>query len=126
VNYQKDLELKKATKILKEYGLLDVYNKKKGSAEERKTLRYMITKFAAKREVTTKNGKKYTKRPKIQRLITPTRLRRKRVIKKIKEERRKDAEENLKRYKDELHTIEKQMKKQKLALKNQKNVVKKK
>jgi len=41
----------------------------------------MITKFAAKREVKTANGKVYVKRPKIQRLITPTRLRRKRVIK---------------------------------------------
>jgi small subunit ribosomal protein S6e len=41
----------------------------------------MITKFAAKREVKTANGKVYTKRPKIQRLITPQRLRRKRFIK---------------------------------------------
>ena len=43
----------------------------------------MITKFAAKREVKTANQKVYTKRPKIQRLITPVRLRRKRVIKVI-------------------------------------------
>ena len=77
----KRLGAKKATKILKEYGLLDIYNKKKTNTEERKTLRYMITKFAAKREVKTANGKVYTKRPKIQRLITPVRLRRKRVIK---------------------------------------------
>ena len=41
----------------------------------------MITKFAAKREVKTANGKVYVKRPKIQRLITPIRLRRKKVIK---------------------------------------------
>jgi hypothetical protein len=43
----------------------------------------MITKFAGKREVKTANGKVYLKRPKIQRLITPVRLRRKRVIKVI-------------------------------------------
>lgn len=72
---------KKATKILKEYGLLDIYNKKKSNPEDRKTLRFMITKFAAKRTVKTANGKEYVKRPKIQRLITPIRLRRKRVIK---------------------------------------------
>lgn len=80
----------------------------------------MITRFAAKREVTTKNGKKYTKRPKIQRLITPTRLRRKRVIKDIKKQRREFAEESLKNYKDELHKIEKQQKKEKLLSKAQK------
>jgi hypothetical protein len=58
-----------------------MYNKKKTNSEERKTLRLMITKFAGKREVKTANGKVYQKRPKIQRLITPVRLRRKRVIK---------------------------------------------
>jgi len=93
---------KKANKILKEFGLLEIYNKKKQNPEERKTLRYMVTKFAPRREVTTANGKTYVKRPKIQRLITPERLRRKRVIKKIKLERRKYAEEQKKNYLDTL------------------------
>ena len=89
---------KRANKILKEFGLLEIYNKKKQNPEERKTLRYMVTKFAPRREVTTANGKTYVKRPKIQRLITPERLRRKRVIKKIKVERRLYAEEQKKAY----------------------------
>lgn len=96
----KRLAPKVANNILKEFGLLDVYNKKKQNAEERKTLRYMITKFANKREVTTKNGKSYTKRPKIQRLITPLRLRRKRVLKKIKEANVKYTSEQKKSYED--------------------------
>jgi small subunit ribosomal protein S6e len=65
---------KRANKILKEFGLLEIYNKKKQNPEERKTLRYMVTKFAPRREVITASGKTYVKRPKIQRLITPERL----------------------------------------------------
>ncbi len=91
---------KRANKILKEFGLLEIYNKKKQNPEERKTLRYMVTKFAPRREVTTSAGKTHVKRPKIQRLITPERLRRKRVIKKIKLERRLYAEEQKKSYLD--------------------------
>ena len=94
----KRLGPKRATKILKEYGLIDIYNQKKTHKDERKTLRFMITKFAGKREVTTKNGRTYTKRPKIQRLITPERLLRKRLVKKIKEDRVKITEENKKHY----------------------------
>jgi ribosomal protein S6E (S10) len=95
-----------ANNILKELGLLDIYRKKKQNAEERKTLRYMITKFVNKREVKTANGKVYTKRPKVQRLITPLRLRRKKLIKKAKKEsventnaQKKSYEENYKRMK---------------------------
>lgn len=88
----KRLGPKRANNILKQFGLLEIYNKKKANTEDRKSLRFLITKFAPKREVTTKNGKTYVKRPKIQRLITPDRLRRKRVLKKIKEERRKYTE----------------------------------
>ena len=71
----------------------------------------MITKFAPKRTVTTANGKTYTKRPKIQRLITPDRLRRKQAIKKIKEERRKYTEEQRKLYQDTLKRLRKNTKK---------------
>ena len=88
-----------ANNILKEFGLTEIYNKKKQNAEERKTLRFMITRFANKREVkTVKGGKLYTKRPKIQRLITPLRLRRKRVIKKLKEDSVKYTAEQKKSY----------------------------
>jgi small subunit ribosomal protein S6e len=62
----------------------------------------MITKFAPKRTVTTSTGKTYVKRPKVQRLITPDRIRRKRTIKKIKEERRKYTDEQRKAYQDTL------------------------
>ena len=101
----KRLGPKRATKILKQFGILDIYNKKKANPEDRKTLRFMVTKFAPKRTVTTANGKTYTKRPKIQRLITPDRLRRKRTIKKIKEERRQITEEQRKQYHDTLKRI---------------------
>lgn len=107
----KRLGPKRANNILKEFGLLEIYNKKKTNTEERKTVRFMITKFAPKREVTTKAGKTYVKRPKIQRLITPDRLRRKRVIKKIKEERRKFTEEQKKNYLDTLKRMRKNSKK---------------
>ena len=72
---------KRATKLLKEFGLLEIYNKKKSDKKERKTLPLMITKLLPKREVKTKNGKTYFKRPKVQRLITPRRIHRKLVIK---------------------------------------------
>jgi small subunit ribosomal protein S6e len=120
----KRLGPKRATNILKEYGLIDIYNKKKTNPEERKTLRFMITKFAPKREVKTANGKVYVKRPKVQRLITPLRIRRKKVIKRAKEERRKDAEDNLKKYREDLHVVEKQLKREKLQRKKQKAVKK--
>ena len=87
----KRLGPKRATRILKQFGLTAVYNEKKKNKEERKNLRFMITKFAPKREVKTKNGKDYVKRAKIQRLITPDRLRRKRLLKKFHLERREKA-----------------------------------
>jgi small subunit ribosomal protein S6e len=108
---------KTANNILKEFGLFDIYNKKKQNAEERKTLRYMITKFAHKREVTTKNGKTYTKRPKVQRLITPLRLRRKRIVKKLKEESRKYTNDQKKSYEETLKKLRKASKKSKKSTK---------
>lgn len=96
----KRLAPKTASGILKDIGLLDIYKTKKQNAEERKTLRYMITKFANKREVKTANGKVYVKRPKIQRLITPLRLRRKRVLKKAKEENVKFTADSKKTYEE--------------------------
>jgi len=107
----KRLGPKRANNILKQFGLIEIYNKKKNNTEERKTLRYMITKFAPKRTVTTASGKTYVKRPKVQRLITPERLRRKRNIKKIKEERRKYAEEQRKAYKETIQRLKKNTKK---------------
>jgi len=107
----KRLGPKIANNILKEFGLLEVYNKKKQNAEERKTLRYMITKFANKREVKTVNGKVYQKRPKVQRLITPLRLRRKRVAKKLKEESVKYTSEQKKSYEDSYKRLRKNAKK---------------
>ena len=89
----KRLGPKRATRILKQFGLTEIYNKKKQDKNERKNIRYMITKFAPKRTVTTKNGKTYVKAAKIQRLVTPERLRRKRLLKVIKEERVKAAKE---------------------------------
>ena len=95
----KRLGPKRATRILKQFGLTAVYAEKKKNKEERKNLRFMITNFAPKREVQTKNGKKYVKRPKIQRLITPDRLRRKRLLKKFHEARRAKAIKDREAYK---------------------------
>ena len=94
----KRLGPKRATRILKQFGLTGVYNEKKKNKEDRKNLRFMITKFAPKREVTTKNGKKYVKRAKVQRLITPDRLRRKRLLKKFHEQRREKAKKDKEAY----------------------------
>jgi small subunit ribosomal protein S6e len=58
----------------------------------------MINKFAPKRPVKNKNGKEYGKRPKIQRLITPDRLRRKRFLKKFHEERKAIAKKEEEAY----------------------------
>ena len=95
----KRLGPKRATKILKQFGLTGVFNEKKKDKEAKKHLRFMITKFAPKREVETKNGKKYVKRAKIQRLITPDRLRRKRLLKKFHQERREKAAKDKEAYK---------------------------
>ena len=94
----KRLGPKRATKILKEFGLLQTYTEKKKNKEEQKNLRFMITKFAPKRSVKTKNGKEYVKRPKIQRLITPDRLRRKRLLKRFHEERKAKAKKEEETY----------------------------
>ena len=96
----KRLGPKRATRILKQFGLTAVYNEKKKNKEERKNLRFMITKFAPKRTVKTKNGKEYVKSAKVQRLITPDRLRRKRLLKKFHDDRRKKAEEDKKAYQE--------------------------
>ena len=95
----KRLGPKRANKILKQFGLTEIYNEKKKNKEERKNIRYMITKFAPKRSVETKNGKKYVKKAKIQRLVTPDRIRRKRIIKAIKKERREFATKQKEDYK---------------------------
>ena len=94
----KRLGPKRATRILKAFGLTAVYADKKKNKDERKNLRFMITNFAPKRTVKTKNGKEYVKRPKIQRLITPDRLRRKRLLKKFHLDRREKAEKDKKAY----------------------------
>ncbi|MCQ2819496.1 MAG: hypothetical protein MJ252_19715 [archaeon] len=95
----KRLGPKRATRILKQFGLTAIYGEKRKNKEERKNLRFMITKFAPKREVTTANGKKYIKKAKIQRLVTPDRLRRKKELKNIKKERRELAKKQKEEYK---------------------------
>ena len=73
----------------------------------------MITKLLPKREVKTKNGKTYFKRPKVQRLITPRRITRKRVIKKIKEDRRNYAKTQKEAYEKTLEQFRKTKKQEK-------------
>ncbi|KAL7423104.1 40S ribosomal protein S6 [Cryptotrichosporon argae] len=51
--------------------------------------------FVVRREVTGKNGKTYTKAPKIQRLVTPQRLQRKRHLRSLKK-RRTEAQKEAK------------------------------
>ena len=94
----KRLGPKRATRILKAFGMTEIYKTKRADKNERKTLSALITQFAPKRSVTTKNGKTYVKRPKIQRLITPDRLRRKRLLKKFHEQRREKAKKDKEAY----------------------------
>ena len=101
----KRLGPKRATNILKQFGLVNIYKKKSKDTEERKTLRYLISKYATKRTFTNAKGKEVTKRPKIQRLITPERLRRKRTNKQIKEERRKANEQLMKAYRERIKAL---------------------
>ena len=117
----KRLGPKRATRILKAFGLTGVYTDKKKNKDERKNLRFMITNFAPKREVKTKNGKTYIKRPKVQRLITPDRLRRKRLLKKFHQERREKAKVDKQAYIDLCKkTFEKEKKEAKEAKKAKK------
>ncbi|TXT13544.1 hypothetical protein VHUM_00911 [Vanrija humicola] len=51
--------------------------------------------YVVRREVETKSGKKYTKAPKIQRLVTPQRLQRKRHLQSLKK-RRTEAQKEIK------------------------------
>jgi len=51
--------------------------------------------YVVRREVETKSGKKYTKAPKIQRLVTPQRLQRKRHLLSLKK-RRSEAQKEVK------------------------------
>ena len=123
----KRLGPKRATRILKQFGLTEVYNQKKKNKEERKNLRFMITNFAPKREVKTKNEKTYIKRPKVQRLITPDRLRRKRLLKKFHLERREKAKKDKEAYKALVKkTVEKDRKEAKEARKAKKEAKEKK
>ena len=46
-----------------------------------------VREYVVRREVTTKSGKTYTKAPKIQRLVTPQRLQRKRHLRSLKKRR---------------------------------------
>ena len=80
----------------------------------------MITKLLPKREVKTKNGKTYFKRPKVQRLITPKRLQRKKVIKAIKKERREVAGKQKQSYEDTLKNFRKTKKTEKKQRRKQK------
>jgi small subunit ribosomal protein S6e len=98
---------KRATRILKQFGLVSLYKKKSRDTEERKNLRYLITKYANKRTFTNAKGKEVTKRPKIQRLITPERLRRKRNNALIKEENRKANEQLMKKYRESVRALRK-------------------
>ena len=96
----KRLGPKRATRILKAFGMTEIYNQKKADKNERKTLAALITQFSPKRTVKTKNGKEYVKRPKVQRLITPDRLRRKRLLKKFHEQRREKAKKDKEAYQE--------------------------
>ena len=80
----------------------------------------MITKLLPKREVKTKNGKTYFKRPKVQRLITPKRLQRKKVVKAIKKERREFAGKQKQAYDDTLKNFRKTKKTEKKQRRKQK------
>lgn len=75
-----------------------------------------VRKYVVKREITREGKKTLTKAPKIQRLITPARLRRKRIIKNSKKER---WESTKKQAADYEKVYSKYIKEKKLRLKNE-------
>ena len=66
--------------------------------------------YVVRRKVVTKNGNKITKKPKIQRLITPSVLQRRKQIKKKVERRKKASYLKRKEYFDRLNKRAKQLK----------------
>ena len=58
-----------------------------------------VRKFVIRREVTQKNGKTTTKAPKIQRLVTPIRLQRKRHLRSLQKRRTEAQKETISDYK---------------------------
>lgn len=75
---------KRATRIRRFFGL----------SKEDDVRKYVIT-----REVTKKNGKTATKSPKIQRLVTPQRLQRKRHLRSLQRRRTEAQKETVAEYK---------------------------
>ena len=123
----KRLGPKRASRILKAFGMTEIYKKKKEDKNERKTLSALITQFAPKRSVKTKNGKEYIKRPKVQRLITPDRLRRKKILVKFHKFRREKAIKDKEAYTNLLKSLkDKKAKGEKVSDKKGKKVKKEK
>ncbi|ORY28498.1 putative 40s ribosomal protein s6-b [Naematelia encephala] len=81
----KRLGPKRATKIRKFFGL-----------DKQDDVRS----FVIKREITRKSGKTYTKAPKIQRLVTPMRLQRKRHLRSLQRRRTEAQKETISEYKN--------------------------
>ncbi|CAG8559521.1 16161_t:CDS:2 [Acaulospora colombiana] len=83
-----------------------------------------VRKFVIRREVTTKNGKTITKAPKIQRLVTPLTLQRKRHRLALKRRRAKAAQEAKAEYEVLLAKRVKEQKERKADLKKRRASVK--
>ena len=71
--------------------------------------------YVVRRKVVTKNGNKITKKPKIQRLITPSVLQRRKQIQKKVERRKERSKQKRREYFDRLTKRSKQIKESKKA-----------
>lgn len=78
-----------------------------------------VRKYVVSRKI-EKNGKTYIKRPKIQRLVTEKRIRRKKLFKKLKKERFEKSKQERQQYEKVLSRFIKEQKEKKKALKKHK------
>eukprot|EP00828_Plagiopyla_frontata_P020944 TRINITY_DN269_c0_g1_i3.p1 TRINITY_DN269_c0_g1~~TRINITY_DN269_c0_g1_i3.p1 ORF type:complete len:266 (+),score=56.02 TRINITY_DN269_c0_g1_i3:235-1032(+) len=83
----------------------------------------LVKKNVIRRKFTSKTGKERQKAPKIQRIITPLRLRRKRIYKEEKKNRWQKSKDEAKKYHELILSLRKQKASQKAAEKKDKKVV---
>jgi len=104
VNTPRRLGPKRANKIRRMFNLPKHSDNllKDKDAQKVKVDRWDVTRYVVRRQTKDKDGKQFYKAPKIQRLITHSRLRRKKQYRKTKEDKAKKSDENYAKYIDSL------------------------
>jgi len=104
VNTPRRLGPKRANKIRRMFNLPKHSDNllKDKDAQKVKVDRWDVTRYVVRRQTKDKDGKQFYKAPKIQRLITHSRLRRKNQYRKTKIDKAKKSDENYAKYIDSL------------------------